>query len=212
MTKLKAANIQRAVIPLFLLSPAILFMSCVPEFTNPLPVEDRQADSLLTGGWRMYEEGKMWHLLISSRSDGWMDLFLTSNSLTADSNSNGTLIYEGFSVPIDSEKYLCVRPVAMAADNNYVETPDPNLPASWSIVRYTVSQNRLNIVYLSAEPFKKFITEGKLTGWFKTESYSGVLVTSSSDELKNIFAQECIAPLREDVDMAFEHSESGYDD
>jgi hypothetical protein len=208
MKNCKAGNIQLAVISFLLLSLTISFVSCVPTFTHPLPADDKQVDNLLLGDWRMFEDGKIWHLSIFSRQDGWMDLFLTATGSSTDSNSNGTFIYEGYSVPIDSEKYLCVRSLAAATDSNYMEVSDPN----WSIVRYTVSSDRLNIVYLSAEPFKKLITEGKLKGHIKRDlSNDSVSVTASPDELKKIFTEECIAPLVEDASMTFERSRSGYE-
>jgi hypothetical protein len=209
MGKRKVGNIRPAVIFLLLLCLIIFLASCVPEFAHPLPADDRQADNLLLGDWRMFEDGKVWHLSIFSRPDGWMDLFLTAID-SVDSNSNGTLIFEGYSVPVNAEKYLCLHAVAAATDSNYVEEPDPNLIPNWPIVRYAVFSHRLHVIYLSAEPFKKLIIEDKLKGHIKRDLFTdSVSVTASSHELKKVFTEECITPLVEGVDMTFERSSSG---
>ena len=188
---------------LYLIFFSLLFFSltsCFPFFKYPLPKQpNSKSDPQLMGAWILTTQtGHKIYMFIFPRNSEWFDLLCISNMDGEDSSMGINIsIMEGYSTLINDEKFLSLR----LRRRDFL---DPNeikvLP--FLIVNYEISgSDELNIKFISGEKVDDLVKEGKLKAEaIKQEMPLGVivdanLVTSSSEELKDVIANKGIKTL-----------------
>jgi hypothetical protein len=200
----KSRGLPYLIVPILL---SVSLASCYPEFKNPIPPPaELKADPQILGTWYLtnQSDSKM-QMFIFQRSNGWIDLVSIENIDSKESNDGITVsIMEGYSTFINEQKFLCLRLRKRDFSNPDIEKIK-EFP--FLIFNYeTPSKDELDIKLFSLEKVKELIKAGKLKGEIVTEdalkndvlgllfkrvfTYERIIVTASSDELKEAIAKE----------------------
>lgn len=168
-----------------LFGAAVMLGSCVPEFDNPLPCKQVEADARLLGNWRTTtkEGGEQNRLAFHARTNGWYDIvFLTGLDKRADTNGIDCTLYEGFSTRIKERSFLCLRLRA----RDFKNRTDAPKHYRFLIAGYDVGRQNLEIRILSKSKVKDLIEAGVLQGQVGQDNTNGsVVVTSTPEALQN---------------------------
>lgn len=174
---------------------SICLTSCYPFFKNPLPAPaDLKIDFQLSGAWILTtQSGHKQEMFVFPRSTGWFDMLYVSN-IDGEDSSNGieVSVMEGYCTSINEDKFLCLR-----MRKRDINGPNEKKFLPFMIINYEISKSdELNFKLFSGEKVDKLIHEGIL----KTETireemplwitYDSNIVSSSSDELKEVIAKE----------------------
>jgi hypothetical protein len=184
--------------------------SCYPFSKNPLPLpSELKADPNILGTWFMTSKsGSKTQMSIFQRNNGWIDVVSIEN-IDDEKSANGITVsvMEGYNTAVNEQKFLCLRLRKRDFANSDVNEAG-EIP--FLIVNYeTPNNNELNVKLFSYEKVKRLITRDKLKGEIikedvlknslleilfrmKPVDIEGVLITASSDELKEAISKEGI--------------------
>lgn len=168
-----------------LLGSALLLVSCVPEFENPLPPDRVEADAALLGDWRSEPDarGDQSRASFFARTNGWYDIvFLTGINRRTGTEGIDCSLYEGFSTRVGDREFLCFR----LRERDFKERKDAPEHFRFLIAGYAAGRGSLEVRILSESKVRDLVRGGVLKGQSGQSPTSGpVVVVSSPIELRD---------------------------
>ena len=161
---------------------------CIPEFVNPLPFNKEESiDDRLLHRWANREDnGDENNAIFFKRADGWYDIVFLSNA-NSPTSSNGldSVIYEGYSSTIGSNRFLSFRGREKDIRNS-TEKLDRN---NFSLASYVLTNDRFDLYLFSESKIHELIDGGVVKGETRTNGSSTyIMATASPEELRTLLS------------------------
>jgi hypothetical protein len=161
---------------------ALLAGSCVPVFTEGLPVSKHpKVDKELLGTWYIKAKSKVSQSTVTGKKNGWIEI-KNIDDIRNDVNEPNYPLMPTYTTEINHEKFLSIPmytivPNGKPSDsNNY-----------YTIVNYKVEKSNLRLKIFMLNKVEKLIETGVLKGKIEKQAsflvFDSVFVTSSGREV-----------------------------